>query len=255
MIKNVKKTKKRGKYKKRKIKKEPKKRVYCKHSYQIVLLNNNKQIDFISSFPSELKANKAFIKLLDENKKVIFPKLVNNGNEKKLIDAKYELAIIKKREENEPKTTMLRNEYGDLVEHNTNSEDWIIYDKKTYNIEESFWVYGYHPLVQRKDFLFIFNEIVKPKTINKGDMLNIMVFKNKVLFETLEGHLDMVICKNVSDAIRLYNLLEEWCVKNKETKYYLFNGNWSISFDRMVEKIHNLTNWNKKKITRSNTKP
>lgn len=249
------KKKKRKKYKKRKVKKEPKKRVYTKHNYQIVLLSNNKQIDFIGSYPSELKANKAFNKLLEENKKIVFPRNITNSGEKVIKPIVYELAIIKKREENDPKTTMLRNEFGDLVEQKTTSENWVIYDKKSYKIEEQFWVYGYHPLVQRKDFLFIYNELVKPKTIYKGEMLNVMLYKNKILFEPLDGEMDMVICKNKSDAIRLYNQLEEWCNKDKEVKYFIFNGDWSKSTERMVEKIKQLTNWDDLKIRRSSTKP
>jgi hypothetical protein len=255
MSEEVKKKKKRKKYKKRKIKKEPKKRVYNKHTHQIVLLNNNKQVEFIGSYPSETKANKAFNQLINESNKVIFPIETNNTKDKILLPSRYEIAIIKRREENDPKVTVIRNDMGDFIEQTTTSENWVIYDKKPYKKEESFWVYGYHPLVQRKDFLFIFNSIVKPKAITKGDMLNVMVFKNKVLFETLYGELDMVICKTKSDAIRLYNLLEEWCKKDKEVKYYLFNGDWSKSIERMVEKIQKLTNWDKVKITRNSTRP
>ena len=249
------KKKKRKKYKKRKVKKEPKKRVYTKHTHQIVLLNNNKQIDFLGSYPSELKANKAFMKFLEESNKVIFPIEINNSSEKVLKPSKYEIAIIKKREENDPKTTTIRNEMGDIIEQITTSENWVIYDKKPYKKEESFWVYGYHPLVQRKDFLFIYNNLVKPKAINKGNILNVMLYRNKVLFEDINSNLDMVICKNKSDAIRLYNLLEEWCNKEKEVKYYLFNGDWSKMSERIVSKIQRLTNWNEIKIMRYSTKP
>ena len=65
------------------------------------------------------------------------------------------MAIIKKREDNDPKVTMIRNEMGDYVEQITTSENWVIYDKKPYKKEETFWVYGFHPLVQRKTFLFV----------------------------------------------------------------------------------------------------
>lgn len=258
MAEEIKKKKKRKKYKKRKVKKEPKKRIYTKHTHQIVLLNNNKQIDLLGSYPSELKANKAFNKLLEENKNVIFPVEVNNSGNKVIEPSKYEIAIIKKREENDPKTTMVRNEYGDLIEQVTTSENWVIYDKRPYKIEETFWVYGYHPLIYRKNFMFIFENYVKPIATCKGDMLSIMLFKNKIVFETIDGTLNMVICKNKSDSIRLYNTLEEWCEKNKEIKYYLFNGDWGITRDksnRIVDKIKQLTNWDDLKIKRSSTKP
>lgn len=255
MSEEIKKKKKRKKYKKRKVKKEPKKRTYSKHTHQIVLLNNNKQVEFIGSYPSETKANIAFNKLMAESNNVIYPVQTNNTKHKTLEPSKYELAIIKKREDNDPKVTMIRNEMGDYVEQITTSENWVIYDKKPYKKEETFWVYGFHPLVQRKTFLFVFNEIVKPKTKNKGNILNIMLFKNKIVFETTYGETDMVICKTKSDAIQFYNILEEWCVKEKEVKYYLFLGDYSKMTDLMVNKIHKLTNWDKLKIIRNSTKP
>lgn len=247
--------KKRKKYKKRKVKKEPKKRVYCKHTFQIVLLNNNKQIDLLGSYPSELKANIAFNKMMAENEKVIFDVKYNNSQFKDIRESKYEIAIIKYREENDPKTTTIRNELGDNIEQITTSERWVIYEKKPYKREETFWVYGFHPIAQRKDFSFIYNTIVKPKTINKEDTLNVMLFKNKVVFESLNGEMDMVICKNKSDGIRLYNLIEEWCNKDKEAKYYLFTGDWTKQVKIMVNKIQKLTNWDDRKIRRSSTKP
>ena len=119
MSEEIKKKKKRKKYKKRKVKKEPKKRTYSKHTHQIVLLNNNKQVEFIGSYPSETKANIAFNKLMAESNNVIYPVQTNNTKHKTLEPSKYELAIIKKREDNDPKVTMIRNEMGDYVEQIT----------------------------------------------------------------------------------------------------------------------------------------
>lgn len=256
MVKEVK--KKRKKYKKRKVKKEPKKRVYCKHNYQIILTTNGKQKEVLGTYPSELKVNKAFMQFIEENKKVNFPvEMLSMDNDRKLIDANYEIVIIKKREEKDSNVTLIRNEFGDLIEYTTTHKDWVVYDKHPYKREESFWVYGYHPLVQRKDFSFIYNEIVKPKASNKNTFINVMLFKNKVLIETTNT-LDMIICKNKSDGIRLYNLLEEWCNKEKGVKYYLFNGDWGVTTDKKrkcVEKIRELTNWDDLKINRSTTKP
>jgi hypothetical protein len=221
-------------------------------------LSNGKQIDVLGTYPSELKVNIAFNKLIEENKKVLFPiSTLSMDNARKLIDANYEIIIIKKREDNDPKTTYIRNNMGDIVEYTTNNEKWVVYDKHPYNKEETFWVYGYHPLVQRKDVTFIYKNIVKPKALRKSTFLNIMLYKNKILFETSDN-MDMVICKNKSDAIRLYNLLENWCDKEKEVKYYLFNGDWSLTSDKKekcVEKIKKLTNWDDLKIKRSSTKP
>lgn len=256
------KKKRKKKYKKRKKVDRRKftsgKNGFKKANYQIILTTNGKHLDYIGNYNTELQANRAFIKLLEENKKVIFPvRTLSMDNARKLIDAKYELVIIKRREENESNVTKIRNEFGDFVEHTTNNDGWVVYDKAPYDKEESFWVYGYHPIVQRKDFLFIFNEIVKPKTIYRSSFLSVMIYKNKLLFETTDS-LDLVICKNYNDSIRLYNLLKEWCDKDKSVKYYLFNGDWTLTREKKekcVEKIQKLTNWDLLKIRRSSTKP
>ena len=49
-----------------------------------------------------------------------------------------------------------------------------------------------------------------------------LVYLNKLLIEC-NGKLDMVLCKNKSDCIRLYNKIEEFAIKDK-LKYVLFMG-------------------------------
>lgn len=248
------KKKKKYKKKKKKIVKE-KKVVNRKIYYQIILTSNGKHLNYLGNYTTELKANKAFAKFLEENKKVVFP--VRTISTNVLLDAKYEIVIIKRRNEKESKVTKIRNEFGDYINHVTNNDGWVVYDKAPYDLEESFWVYGYHPLVQRKDFMFIFNELVLPKASKKSSFLNVMIYKNKLLLETTTN-LDMVICKNKNDSIRLYNQLKEYCDKNKSAKYYLFNGDWTltkIQKEKCIEKIQKLTNWDKTKITRATTKP
>lgn len=226
-----------------------------RHNYQIIITSKNRQLEFIKGFDSEEKANKYFNKLLNENKNIVFP--VRYINTTKIEEAKYELVIIKrKKNDSDNNVTKLRNQYGEFVPHVTNNENWIIYDKAPYDKEETFWVYGYHPLVQRKDFLFIFNNLIKEKCKSKNDFMQISIFKNKLLFEKFDN-LDLVICKNKSDCIRLYNQLEEWCKKNKKIKYILFNGESNTKLQRQyaIQKIQKLTNWNLLKINRCNTRP
>lgn len=230
----------------------------AKCNYQIYIINNNKKLEFIKCFTTEAQANKYFNKMLEENKKVVFPK------EYVSIDViepcKYELLIIKRRGDDESKITKLRDMYGDMVNHETDSENWVVYDKAPYKIEETFWVYGYSPLHQRKTFSFIYDEIVVPKTKTKGDFLNFIVFKNKLLLETMNTQ-DLIICKNKSDCIRLYNELQRMCYEDKRCKYYMFCGDWGIGkknkyhFEKAIDKIHKLTSWNRTKITRYNTRP
>jgi hypothetical protein len=65
----------------------------------------------------------------------------------------------------------------------------------------------------------------------------------------------MVICKNKSDSVRFYNLLEEFAKKNK-CKYVAFMGDIRHSKYKgdWIEKIKKLTNWNAQKISRLSTR-
>ncbi len=230
--------------------------------YQIIILNNGKQVEFINSYRTKSNALKAFKKLIDTNKKeIIFP--VRYVNLENITEANYEAILIKRKEENDNNIVKLRNEYGEYVDHViSNNSDWIVFDKEKYEKEETFWVYGFHPKYQRKTFLFIYNEMLKPKASDKYNFVNMIIFKNKLLLDTTDN-LDIIICKNESDCIRLYNQLEEWS-KNDKLKYIMFSG---FAFTNRkcgkneekkqywLDRIKEVTSWSNKKILRRNTRP
>lgn len=227
------------------------------YKYTIIITSYGKQLEFVKNFYDEQKAVKYYNEMLDENKKtVIMPKAYTNILT--IEECNYELVLLKKKDDEESNTSKLRNEYGEYVEYATTNENWIVYDKQKYLIEEKFWVYGYSPLTQRKDFMFIFENIVKPYATQAGNMLNIFLFKNKIFFDSL-SHQDMVVCMNKSDAIRLYNEIEKWCRKDKTIKYYIMSGDWGFCrsqfYKTAIEKIKNLTNWDNVKIIRYSTRP
>ena len=62
--------------------------------------------------------------------------------------------------------------------------------------------------------------------------------------------------KNKKDSIRFYNQLEKWCVDRK-MKYVMFMGNIAHSKYKKdwIDKIQELTHWNRMKINRSSTRP
>lgn len=226
-----------------------------KEVFQIIITHNNKQVEYIGTFNSESKAMKKFNEMIAENKNVMFP--VYYVSAKYIEKARYEIIVIKKKlDKNIPSITKLKNEYGEYVDHNTNNENWIVYDKAPYFKEETFWVYGYHPLVQRKTFNFIFNEILTPLCSNKKNGTTLIVYNNKLIIDSLEKT-ELIICKNKSDCIRLYNLIEETAIK-KHFRYLNYGGNWSyskIGKKNCITKIQKLTNWNEAKIKRTSTKP
>lgn len=225
-----------------------------KNLYHIILVNHDKMKEDLFWTDSEATVNKEFKTMVEENKSVIFPVRFNN-NKTEIIESSYEIMIIKARDKTESRETKVMDEYGKFVNYATNDDDWIIYDRYPYYIEETFWVYGYHPRLQRKDFKWIYDNFISNNYNNKYLFKTVQLFKNKILVEC-NGKLDMVICKNKQDAIRMYNMIEEWCERDK-MKYIGFMGDLSYSRYKSdwITKIQKLTNWTRKKITRMSTRP
>lgn len=225
-----------------------------KNLYHIILVNHDKMKEDLFWTDSEATVNKEFKTMVEENKSVVFPVRFNN-NKTEIIESSYEIMIIKARDRTESRETKVMDEYGKFVNYATNDDDWIIYDRSPYYIEETFWVYGYHPRLQRKDFKWIYDNFISNNSNNKYLFKTVQLFKNKILVEC-NGKLDMVICKNKQDAIRMYNMIEEWCERDK-MKYVGFMGDLSYSKYKSdwITKIQKLTNWTRKKITRMSTRP
>lgn len=222
--------------------------------YHIILINHGKMLHDLYYTSSEVKVNNKFKAMLKENKKVVFPMRWNN-HEHVMKECAYELVIIKYRDEFESTVTKIRDNSGKFVNYESSSDEWIIYDRAHYDMEETFWVYGYHPRIQRKDFNWIFENFISKDAKNKYMFKSLVVYKNKLLID-FNGKLEMVICKNKPDCIRLYNLVEKMAME-KKFKYIAFMGDIADSKYKVMwmNRIRELTHWNDKKIERSSTRP
>lgn len=226
----------------------PKKRIF-----QIILTSRGKMLRTICTAETEKNIYKRFDALLEENKSVVFP--IRHLNCEKIVPAQYELYIIKRKDKADKELTPLKDENGKIIDYGTSDEDWVIYDRADYDMEESFWVYGYHPIYQRKDFNWIWENLIKTGSNDKYSYRQVMVFKNKLLIDS-GTKLDMVLCKNVSDCIRLYNELEERKKKEK-LKNIVFSGDYSKSRLRkeIYQRLIDLTNWPLRKLNRNSLRP
>lgn len=227
------------------------KRIPKKNIFQIILTSNGKEIKHIYNCASERLVNEKFKSLIEENKSVKFPvRYINIG---KLVNAHYELFIIK-RNDNDPTVTKLKDENGKIKGFETNDENWVIYDRADYEKEETFWVYGFHPVFQRKDFQWIYDNLIS-NNLSKENMKQILVYQNKLLISTAY-ELNIVFCKNISDCIRLYNELEREKNNNK-LKYVFFSGDAYNSHIRRTwfDKMKKLTGWKSHKLLRKSLRP
>lgn len=253
----VKKKKRRKKYKKRK----PKNKVDLRKQltrYRIIITSHNKILTEVFKSNDRDKTLESFDKIIEGNKeRVKFPIKFCSKNHL-LMEAKYELLLMKSVKENETDLTtgsLLRNEYGKFVPHLGNSEKLIIIRKEPFLIEESFWVYGYNPKSQRKDYNFILNELLlKGLFKTKFPLKRMIVYKNKLIIDGMEDF-HIVICKNEDDSARLYTELENE-LSNLKYKCVFLAGIAMGGYEKNIEeKIIDKTGWDIRKIRRKSTRP
>jgi hypothetical protein len=189
------------------------------------------------------------------NASVVFPKkyTTNVKRYKGMYDFMSEYVILQRVPEGKTNVTQLRNEYGKFVDHSTTNEQWAVFDKFPCLVEETFWVYGHNPHTDRKKFTWILENMVLLHAEDRNDLVMVYVYTNKVIFK-YEDDFGFVVCKNNSDAIRMYNLIEE---KTKKTRNVLMTGMTVTKSDRgqaTVEMIAEKTGWTRRKITSKSTR-
>lgn len=220
--------------------------------FKIISCRNGVQNRFIGKYRSIEEAYDAFNLLKHEDNFIVFPSSVTGSH--KLSNSIDEYILIEKSDSNN--SNMLRNEYGKLVEHKVNKSGWVVIDKYRYKREEMFWIYGYDNKSERKPFTWIYDNLILSDIETRFDFKRVVIYKNKLLIKDDSDTIEMVICKNESDAIRLYNKIEEW-VKRDKIKQILFMGNCSKLSERrrkLEEEIMELTGWPKRKVQMKATK-
>lgn len=247
--------KKRGpkkKYKrKKKVLKKRGKKPMPPISYKIISCKNGKQNKLIGKYRNIEDAYEVFNKLKENDKNVIFP-ISSYGNDK-LKNSIDEYVLIEKNDTKE--ASMLRNEYGVIIEHKTNRDGWIILDKYRYLKEETFWVWGYDKKSDRKTFLWVFQNLLLNAFTSSYEHKMICTYKNKVVIKSDNGYMDLIFCKSQEDSIRFYNLLEKYSRKNR-LKRAIFIGDFSrVSKQRrkLENELIEFTGLTKRKIQMKNT--
>lgn len=246
--------KKRGPKKKKKKKivkvlKSPGRHSLPPYTFKIISCRNGVQNKFIGKYRTTEEAYEVFNNLKMADRNVIFPSSITDAHEiKNSID---EYILIEK---TDSKPSVLRNEYGKLVEQTINKQGWIVKDKFRYQREEEFWVYGYNSRSERKTFLWIYTNIIMSDVDYGLEYKRIILYKNKIVVKNDNNDIELILCKNESDAIRFYNKIEEWTKRDK-LKQILFLGDYSSISDRrrkLEQELMDLTGWTKKKVQMKN---
>lgn len=218
--------------------------------YKIVRCTFNKQDEYIGNYRNLEEVEYARRVLEEENERIVFPvRFVNNGRKStSLYDFKCEYLILRRGAE----TTHIQDEYGKYIKHVTNSENWSVYDKFQCLKEETFWVYGFNPRTGRKTFAWIYDNLIEGMTVPTG-VIRVYIYNNKVIIQ-YDDDFNFVICKNTSDAIRFYNLIEKM---SKNNNAIVLTG-MTLGHTERTNTIFNLikekTGWSDAKIYRTTTR-
>ena len=216
--------------------------------YRVILTSNGKYKKTLHKSKTKETAFINYHKLREENN-VLYPKRLLNT--KGIIPVKYEICVTKVTESTDT-FRVLRDDYGKLYTEKPLG-DWTILTSDSYEIEETFWIYGLDNNSERPTI----KEIIKRLMIgahSKKMVKQVIVVHNKLLMYN-EDQFDMVICKNLEDAQRLHHTLAKICKKQK-IKSLLFMGTATpANIGRMYDVIHEETGWPYTKIRRTSTRP
>ena len=200
-----------------------------------------------------LQENKA----IEENQATVkFPVQIHEGNEKRQkdgersINATYEIMILQRTPEGQ-QINSFRNKSGKFIPNIIiDDENYTIIAKHEWLVEETFNVYGYHPVKDRKTFDFVLNEMVL-KDCERDNIKRIFSFNNRVLIQ-YDSDIDIITCKTASDAKRLYSELKKTTDGNK---FLIFTeGMTSKNISTWVlNKLEEKTGWKRSSCKRIHT--
>lgn len=242
--------KKKAEKEKRRIEREEQQAARKIFNYRIYTTRNGKQERLIGKFRTIEDAYERFKKEKVRSESVVFPRSTKIDQK---IEASIDECILVAKTDEGP--TMLRNEYGKLVEHKTTLDGWEIIDKFRNNVEETFWVWGHDNRKDRKTFDWIYDNMLIGDGFGLYEFRRVFVFRNKFLVRMDDGNLQFVICKSDFDAVRMYNLAQERAKKNG-VKKLIFLGDksdYTENTDKLIEELMSITGWTKKKILMKNT--
>jgi hypothetical protein len=189
--------------------------------YQIVLTENKKKVKVLYEYKRhrDAKWRMDYIK----GKDVTFPKQ-RIWREKKLTPIKYEVLMLKKREE------------GDIsLAGNLDDDEWVLMDVTDYLEEEQFFVTGANRKLEAHE---IIDNVILPRLSDKNPK-QIVILNNKIVVEGMA--LNVITCKDIHETVRLYNHFREFSFQE---------GLSDLAFMGSVKDIKLKKTWYKKILER-----
>jgi hypothetical protein len=212
--------------------------------YEIVLTENRVKIKVLHVYSREHDAMYRFNKI--KTTKSFMPKKTVY-KDKKLVDVKYEVLLLKKFEETD-KNMVIKDDYGRVINIKTDDGDWTVMGKLDYDIDEQFNVTGANRKLNAKEIL----DNVLLNNLQESNMKQVVILNNKVV---VEGYnLFMVTCKNVQESTRLYNILRVYCHDNSIIGVVFFGTVPKENKKVWYKKIHDRTGTSYNRLYRTSSR-
>lgn len=212
--------------------------------YEIILTENDKKLKTLYQYGREHDALYRFTNL--GKKKIFFPKK-KVYKDKVLVDVVYNIVLLKKRSDGD-KSIIIRDRYGKLLESFMEDPEWIVMGRSEYDIEELFFVTGANRKLNLNEIL---KYVLLPK-ISEKNPKQILILNNKIIIEGIT--LNMITCKNIDEAIRLYNNIRVYCFDNKTNNVVFFGSIPKDSRKVWYKNIHKLTDISYNRLYRKSSR-
>ena len=231
-----------------------------KRDYKLEIAEQRLALKFVCRSAKISKIYAKINELKQSEKDVQLPvRYTKNGNNNGIRSVKSEYLVLQRvyPEKGDTNITLLRNEYGVIVEHESNNrlskskQIWKIIDKVPIIREEKFQVFGYNTTTDRKDVMWIYDNILKNNIIKNGkySFCKMLIYKNKLIIE-FDNDFELITAKNQSDAIRLYNKLKEYLKRDKLFNVIFLGILSHTNAAPYKTMIHNKTGWSYHKINK-----
>ena len=214
--------------------------------YKIIITKDGKKKKVLYEGSNEDTAKEKYFNTKDKNI-VLFPK--KNNAYKKVKPVHYEIMFLKEKEDSDS-PFYVRDELGRNKPVDIKSDKWSLVHKDDFFYEEKFTVYGFKERLETKDI--IKKILLRRNKEDKIKQVNYVI--NKVLIYQ-NGDFDVVVCKNSSDAKRLYKTLRKFCETNKVNNIMFTGLVGKRNRTKLYKKIVEKTGWTINKTYRSSTRP
>ncbi len=215
--------------------------------FRVMILKNGEVHKVLYKCKTDRNSRLKFKEYKELSDIVKHPKKVVTSNN--ITEVNYELCRVKLYEPKDEDRT-LRDKFGRLIKAPRIGK-WVILNLIPYFIEETFYVFGYNSISDRKDFMFILGLITK--AINHEKITkNVILLHNKIIIYN-EYQFDLVICKTKDESIRLYNNLKSVVLDNKLKRILFMDHANDRLIGELYEMIMEETGWDYRKVTRTST--